>query len=266
VNAPQAPHIAPEPANRGRRRAAGVPAIDVHALCHVYAEGPAALSGVDLCIEAGEAVAIVGANGAGKSTLLQHLNGLLLPAAGSVHIEGIELGPRTLAEVRRRVGYVFQDADDQLFMPTVRDDVAFGPLNQGLSLEEAHGRTDTALAGVGAAHLASRAPYRLSGGEKRAVAIAGVLAMRPSILVLDEPSSGLDPLGRERLIGLLRSFTHTRVIATHDLDLALQVCARVVVLQHGQCAAQGAAAEILGDGALLRRCGLAAPSDQEPAR
>jgi cobalt/nickel transport system ATP-binding protein len=179
------------------------PAIELRALAHAYADGTLALRGADLRILPGEAVAIVGANGAGKSTLLQHLTGLLLASSGSVHIEGLELTRANLPAVRRSVGYVFQDADDQLFMPTVRDDVAFGPLNLGLPVDEASARVDAALAAVGARHLARRPPYRFSGGEKRAVAIAGVLAMAPSILVLDEPSSGLDPAGRRRLIQLL---------------------------------------------------------------
>lgn len=233
-----------------------VPAIELRALAHAYADGTTALHGVDLRIAAGEAVAIVGANGAGKSTLLQHLNGLLPASRGSVYVEGIELTRATLAEVRRKVGYVFQDADDQLFMPTVRDDVAFGPLNQGLSADAAFARADDALAAVDAGHLAPRAPYRLSGGEKRVVAIAGVLAMAPSILVLDEPSSGLDPAGRRRLIELLRGFAHTRIVATHDLDLVLDVCTRVVVLHQGAIVADGAAHELLADTALLRRCRL----------
>ncbi len=232
------------------------PAVELRALAHAYDDGTAALRGVDLSIPAGAAVAIVGANGAGKSTLLQHLNGLLLPSSGSVHIDGLQLSRATLAEVRRKVGYVFQDADDQLFMPTVQDDVAFGPLNLGWSAQEAQARVEYALRAVGAWQLAARTPYRLSGGEKRAVAIAGVLAMAPPILVLDEPSSSLDPAGRRRLIDLLRGFTHTRIIATHDLNLALEVCPRVVLLHQGRVAADGEAAMVLGDTALLQHCGL----------
>jgi cobalt/nickel transport system ATP-binding protein len=236
-----------------------VPAIELCALTHVYADGTTALRGVDLRVQAGEAVAIVGANGAGKSTLLQHINGLLLPGSGSVHVEGLELTRTNLPAVRRKVGYVFQDADDQLFMPTVRDDVAFGPLNLGLEEDQVSARVHAALDAVGASHLAPRAPYRLSGGEKRAVAIAGVLAMAPAILVLDEPSSGLDPAGRRRLIELLCSFTHTRVIATHDLDLVLDTCQRVVVLHEGRVHAQGAPRQLLADAALLRHCRLELP-------
>ena len=264
MNAPRPPPTAFEVAWRADAAASGVPAIDIRALTHAYTDGPTALSGVDLHIEAGEAVAIVGANGAGKSTLLQHLNGLLPAHSGSVRIEGITVGRDTLAEVRRRVGFVFQDPDDQLFMPTVQDDVAFGPLNQGLSATDAQARAHAALDAVGAAHLAARAPYRLSGGEKRAVALAGVLAMAPSVLVLDEPTSALDPSARRRLIGWLRGFAHTRVIATHDLDLVLALCPRVVVLHRGRVAADGASAAVLADASLLAACGLELPLSRQP--
>ena len=204
-------------------------------------------------------MAIVGANGAGKSTLLQHLNGLLRPDSGSVQIEGVALMRTTLPALRRRVGYVFQDADDQLFMPTVQDDVAFGPLNLGLTPPEVQARVQAALAAVGATALAARAPHRLSGGEKRAVAIAGVLAMAPSILALDEPTTGLDPAGRRRLIELLRGLPLTRVIATHDLDLVLDLCPRVIVLHQGRVQADGAPQVLFADADLLRRCHLEPP-------
>ena len=234
-------------------------AIEVRGLTHAYPDGTPALRGVDLCIQPGEAVAVVGANGAGKSTLLQHLNGLLMPTAGLVHVGGRPVTRATLAQTRSAVGYVFQDADDQLFMPTVRDDVAFGSINQGLPAQQVEARVRAALEAVGATHLAARAPYRLSGGEKRAVAIASVLAMDPAILVLDEPSSALDPAGRRRLIDLLRSLPQTRVIATHDLDLVLEVCQRVVVLHEGQVQADGAPAQLLADRELLQRCRLELP-------
>ncbi|HEX7441810.1 MAG TPA: ABC transporter ATP-binding protein [Caldimonas sp.] len=235
------------------------PVVEVRGLAHTYPDGTPALRGVDLRILQGESVALVGANGTGKSTLLLHLNGLLLPSAGEVRIGELPVARATLAQVRRMVGFVFQDADDQLFMPTVQDDVAFGPANLGLPAQEVEARVRAALESVGAAHLAARAPYRLSGGEKRAVAIAGVLAMAPSILVLDEPSSGLDHAGRRRLIGLLRSFTQTRVIATHDLELVLEVCSRVVVLHDGRVQADGAPQALFADRELLRLCGLEPP-------
>jgi cobalt/nickel transport system ATP-binding protein len=161
--------------------------------------------------------------------------------------------------VRGAVGFVFQDADDQLFMPTVQDDVAFGPSHQALPPQAVEARVRAALEAVGAAHLVARAPYRLSGGEKRAVAIAGVLAMLPSILLLDEPSSGLDPAARRRLIALLRSFTHTKVIATHDLDLVLEVCTRVLVMHEGAVQGDGPPRQVFGDAALLARCHLEPP-------
>ncbi len=247
--------------------------LEARGLSFAYPDGTPALHGVSCRFTHGESVGIVGANGAGKSTLLLHLNGLLLPQSGEVRVGELPVTAGTRAQIHRTVGYVFQDADDQLFMPTVEEedaddqlfmptveeDVAFGPLNLGLPPEEVRTRVRAALEAVGAAHLAGRAPYRLSGGEKRAVAIAGVLAMSPSILVLDEPSAGLDPAARRRLIGLLRSFSHTRVIATHDLDLVLEVCTRVLVMRQGAIEADGPPREAFADVELLRRCHLEAP-------
>ncbi len=234
-------------------------AIELRELAYAYPDGTGALRGISLRLPAGQAVAVVGANGAGKSTRLKQLNGLLLPAAGCVHIDQLPVTRQTLAAVRQRVGYVFQDADDQLFMPTVAEDVAFGPRNQGLTPAEVQRRVDEALARVGAAHLAGRAPYRLSGGEKRAVALAGVLAMQPDVLVLDEPSAGLDPAARRGLITLLNGCTQTRVLATHDLDLALDCCERVLVLHQGRLQADGAPAQLFADAELLALCRLEPP-------
>jgi len=238
--------------------------VEARDLSYAYPDGTPALRGVSCRILHGESVGIVGANGAGKSTLLLHFNGLLMPSAGEVRIGELPVTAATRAHIHRTVGFVFQDADDQLFMPTVRDDVAFGPLNMGLSPDEVSERVQAALETVGAAHLAARAPYRLSGGEKRAVAIAGVLAMSPSILVLDEPSAGLDPAARRRLIGLLRSFTHTKLIATHDLDLVLDVCGRVLVMHEGAVQADGAPEEIFRNAELLQRCHLEPPLSWQP--
>ncbi len=233
--------------------------VEVRDLAYSYPDGTPGLRGVSFRITHGEAVAIVGANGAGKSTLLQHLNGILAPTAGTIRVGDFPLTRATLEEVRRTVGMVFQNADDQLFMPTVEDDVAFGPLNLGLPLEEVRARTAEALGTVGASNLAARPPYRLSGGEKRAVAIATVLAMSPSILVMDEPSSSLDPRARRALIGLLATFRHTKIIATHDLDLVLDLCPRTIVLHQGAVAADGPTERIFSDAGLLERCHLEKP-------
>jgi len=234
--------------------------VEVRNLGYAYPDGTEALKGVSFRIEHGLAVALVGANGAGKSTLLQHLNGTLMPTTrGEVVIGGTTLTRETAATVRRAVGMVFQDPDDQLFMPTVFEDVAFGPLNAGLPPAEAEERAATALERVGMGHLRNRPPYKLSAGEKRAVAIATALAMSPDVLVMDEPSSNLDPRGRRRLIGLLRSFEHTRIIATHDLELVVEVCSHVFVLDGGALVAEGPTLAVLNDEALMLAHGLECP-------
>lgn len=233
--------------------------IDVADLSFDYPDGTAALNGVSFHITHGESIALVGANGAGKSTLLLHLNGFLTPRVGSVRIGDTPVTKTTLPIIRRTVGTVFQDPDDQLFMPTVFEDVAFGPMNLGLPAQEIETRVATVLERVGAAHLRERPPYRLSGGEKRAVAIATALAMSPDVLVMDEPSSNLDPRARRRLIELLRGFEHTKIIATHDLDLALEVCERTIVMSAGEVAADGRTPDLFADAALLDRCGLERP-------
>lgn len=224
-----------------------------------YPDGTSALRGVTFTIHHGEAVGLVGANGAGKSTLLLHLAGVLLASSGHVRVGDWPVTARTLPQVRRSLGMIFQDPDDQLFMPTVGDDVAFGPLNLGLPAEEVEARVAGALERVGATHLRSRPPHRLSGGEKRAAAIASVLSMSPDILVMDEPSSNLDPASRRRLIALLQSFEHTKVVATHDLDLVQDVCARTIVLREGRVAADGPTASIFADDRLLASCHLERP-------
>jgi cobalt/nickel transport system ATP-binding protein len=233
--------------------------ISVRDLGFAYPDGTRALNGVSFEVGHGESIAVVGANGAGKSTLLLHLNGLLSPSEGTVDIGGTPVTKGTLADIRRTVGMVFQDPDDQLFMPTVAEDVGFGPMNLGLSPEEVAVRVDSALARVDAVRLKERPPYRLSGGEKRAVAIATVLAMEPSILVMDEPSSGLDPRARRRLIRLLASFEHTRILATHDLDMAAELCERTIVLSAGRVASDGPTRRIFADAALLESVGLERP-------
>lgn len=230
--------------------------VELRGVSYRYPDGPAALQEVSLRITHGEAVALVGANGAGKSTLLQLLNGWLLPDAGEVRVGDVPVTPATLTTVRRTVGMVLQDPDDQLFMPTVGEDIAFGPRNLGLPEDEVQVRVQQALAAVGEEHLAGRAPYRLSAGEKRGAAIAAVLALQPDILVLDEPTSFLDPRARRRVLRLLAGFTHTRIIATHDLPLVRELCVRTVVLENGQVAADGPTAQVFADKVLLERCGL----------
>ena len=214
------------------------------------------LRGLTLRLDHGEKVALVGANGAGKSTLMLHANGLLTPSSGRVAIGDMVISPKTLPIIRQSVGMVFQNPDDQLFMPTVEEDVGFGPANMHLSREEIAARVERALQAVGALDLRHRSPQQLSGGEKHRVAIATVLAMEPSILVMDEPSAGLDPRARRQMIELLLGFGHTALIATHDLDLAQRLCPRTVIMLAGQIAADGPTEQILGDSALLDRCGL----------
>jgi cobalt/nickel transport system ATP-binding protein len=233
--------------------------ISVSDLGFVYPDGTPALDGVSFEIGHGESVAIVGANGAGKSTLLMHLNGVLSPTRGTVRIGDVPVNKDTLPDIRKAVGFVFQNPDDQLFMPTVFEDVAFGPRNLGLPDADIADRATDALARVGAAALRDRPPYRLSGGEKRSVAIATVLAMCPSVLVLDEPSSNLDPRARRQLIELLGGFEHTKIIATHDLDLALDLCERTIVISRGGVAADGRTREIFADEGLLDACHLERP-------
>ncbi|WP_005036706.1 energy-coupling factor ABC transporter ATP-binding protein [Holophaga foetida] len=228
-------------------------------LCHRYADGTEALRGLDFCIRHGESVALVGANGAGKSTLLQHLNGTLLPTSGAVKIGGITVCKETLRDIRRTVGMVFQDPDDQLFMSTVFEDVAFGPRNLGLPDADVETRVRQALDRVEIGHLAHKPPFRLSGGEKRRAAIATVLSMSPDVLVMDEPSAGLDPRSRRQLIGLLKDFQHTKLIATHDLDLVLDLCDRTLVMHQGKLMADGPTREIFADAALLEACHLEKP-------
>jgi cobalt/nickel transport system ATP-binding protein len=233
--------------------------VEVKDLRHVYPDGTEALRGVSFRITHGESVAIIGANGAGKSTLLLHLNGCLVPTEGEVRVGDFPVIRATLLEIRRTVGMVFQEPDDQLFLPTVREDVAFGPLNLGFPVDEVDRRVEDALERVGAAHLADRPPYHLSGGEKRRAAIATVLSMAPSILVLDEPTSGLDPHARRRLMGLLGEFHHTKIFTSHDLDMVLELCERAIVLHEGVVKADGPTRDIFRDDRLLADCRLERP-------
>lgn len=233
--------------------------VEAQNISYTYPSSNRGVRNISFRITHGESVAVVGANAAGKSTLLQHLNGFLMPDEGRIQIGDFPLTKDNVMAVRRTVGMVFQDPDDQLFMPTVFDDVAFGPLNLGLPPDEVKLQVKRALQKVGADHLQDRPPYRLSGGEKRAVAIASVLAMSPDILVMDEPTSNLDPLARQKLIELLQSFKHTKIIATHDLDMAMDLCQRTIVLHNGAVTADGPTMEIFQNTSLLAQSGLAQP-------
>ena len=230
---------------------------DVH---YRYPNGYEALSGVTFRVTHGEKVALLGLNGAGKSTLLLHTNGLLLPSQGEVNIGDVPVRKSTMRLVRQAVGMVFQNPDDQLFMPTVAADVAFGPQNMGLPPDEVSRRVSLALADVGATDLADRPPFELSGGQKRMAAIATVLSMEPDILVTDEPTASLVSSARRRLLNILHSFRHTMLVATHDLDMALELCPRAILLDHGRVAADGPTASLLCDRQLMASAGMDIPA------
>lgn len=231
----------------------------VEDLHYSYPDGREALVGVNLAVGEGERVAILGPNGAGKTTLAHHLNGIRRADKGTVEIDGIELDDAALAAIRRKVGLVFQNPDDQLFMPTVEQDVGFGPANMGVDADELPVVVADALALVGASGLERRVPHHLSGGERRRIALATVLAMSPTILVLDEPTSGLDPGGRRDLIDVLTELAIAQVIITHDLPFALELCPRAVIMDRGQVVADGLTADMLADSDLLRRHRLEMP-------
>jgi len=241
-----------------------VPTLDVRGLAYAYPDGHQALHGVDLHVHPGERVALLGPNGAGKTTLVLHLNGILTAGAGSVSVSGLPVVTQNLQEVRRRVGIVFQDPDDQLFLGTVRQDVAFGPANHGLRGEALGRRVMTALDRVGMADFADRPPHHLSFGQRRRVAVATVLAMEPEILVLDEPSSNLDPASRRELADILRSLDVTVLMVTHDLPYALELCPRSVVLADGVVVADGRTYDVLTDEALMRAHRLELPFGFDP--
>ncbi|MEU1392156.1 MULTISPECIES: ABC transporter ATP-binding protein [unclassified Nonomuraea] len=228
-----------------------VNSLEVSDLAYAYPDGTQALFGVNLAIGRGERVALLGPNGAGKTTLVMHLNGILTTGHGSVAVGGVPVRKDTLKEIRQRVGLVFQDPDDQLFMPTVRDDVAFGPANAGLKGAELDRVVRDALDRVGMLAAADRPPHHLSFGQRRRVAVATVLAMRPEILVLDEPSSNLDPAARRELAEILRSLDVTVLMVTHDLPYALELCERSLILSGGVIAADGPTRELLADAELL---------------
>ena len=260
--APRRPGLRPAPAVEVPEGTP--PALDVRGLRFAYPDGSPALAGVDLQVAPGERVAVLGPNGAGKTTLVLQLNGMLEGGEGTISVGGLELDARTRAEVRRRVGIVFQDSDDQLFMPNVRADVAFGPANLGLRGDALRERVDAALARVGLQDEADRAPHQLSAGQRRRAAVAGVLAMEPDVLILDEPSSAMDPAARRELADVLVSLRITTLVVTHDLPYALELCPRAVVLDRGVVVADGATREVLSDEGFMRAHRLELPAGFNP--
>jgi cobalt/nickel transport system ATP-binding protein len=242
-----------------------VPALEVRDLSFDYPDGTPVLHSVDFHVHAGERVALLGPNGAGKTTLVLHLNGILTPRNGSVTVAGLPATEENIHEIRRRTGLVFQDPDDQLFMPTVRQDVAFGPANFGVHGTDLDDRVREALEAVGMMDVADRPPHHLSLGQRRRVAVATVLAMRPEIVVLDEPSSNLDPASRHELAHILEDLEITMLMVTHDLPYALELCERSLVINHGRIVADGPTAAILGDRELMRSNRLELPYGFDPS-
>ncbi len=233
--------------------------VDVRELCYTYPDGFEALKGVTLGIAKGEKVALIGPNGAGKSTLMLHLNGINSPSSGSIKIAGLSVSRENIGRIRAEVGLVFQDPDDQLFSPTVYEDVAFGPIHMGLPKDEVDRRVTDALAAVGLPGFEGRQPYHLSIGQRKRAALATVLSMSPSVLVLDEPSAGLDPRGRRELINMLRGLEQTMLVSTHDMKLVAEVFPRTLIVDEGRLVADGATADLLADKDLLERHGLEQP-------
>lgn len=237
--------------------------IEFNDVSYRYSNGVEALKGVSFRISHGEKVALLGKNGAGKSTLLRLIDGLILPSQGTVNVGGIPVNQKTLSHIRQTVGLVFQNPDDQLFMPTVEEDVAFGPLNMKLPREEVERRVRNALQAVDCEDLMKRSPMQLSGGQKRRVALATVLSMEPSILVLDEPTSNLDWGARESVAHMIEGFSHTCLIASHDLALIKKICKRGIVVDGGQIKADGEINQIFSDDNVLSVMGLSKESLSE---
>ena len=247
---PAPPHSASSPSTLS---------VDVRELKFTYPDGFEALKGISLTIAQGEKVALIGPNGAGKSTLMLHLNGINEPASGTVAIAGLPVTRQNIGRIRAAVGLVFQDPDDQLFSPTVYDDVAFGPIHMGLPKAEVDARVTAALAAVGLPGFDRRQPFHLSIGQRKRAALATVLSMAPSVLVLDEPSAGLDPRGRRELINLLRGLEQTMLVSTHDMKLVSEIFPRTIIVDDGCLVADGATDAILADAALLESHGLEQP-------
>ena len=224
--------------------------LDLQNVSVSYEKGKPVIKDLSFHINKGESVGLIGANGAGKSTLMKALLGLL-PATGRILVDGMAVEKANLPAIRRRLGYVLQDSDDQMFMPTVLDDMVFGPMNYGLSRAEAEEKAAAVLARLSLSDLAGQQNHRLSGGEKRMTAIATVLAMEPDVLLMDEPTSNLDPFNRRIVINTIGSLPQTRIITSHDLDMILDCCTRVILLSDGRIAADGPAGVILRDKALL---------------
>jgi len=233
--------------------------LNIENLSYKYPDGHAAIKSINLTIENGESIALVGANGAGKSSLFKLIVGISDIGEGSINVDGVSVGKKTLKDIRRKIGMVFQNPDDQLFMTKVYDDIAFGPRNELLSEAEVEERVVEALEKLDITHLRDRMPHRLSGGEKRVIAIASVLSMNPSIILFDEPTSFLDPKARRNVMETLGKLEMTKIIATHDLDMALDICDRVIVLHHGSVFADGSVNEILLNEELLLNCHLELP-------
>jgi len=233
--------------------------IRVRNLEYIYPEGTKALKGINLDVFQGESIGLIGPNGAGKSTLLLHLNGILKARSGLVEVLGMKAEEKNFVEIRQRVSLVFQEPDDQLFMPTVFDDVAFGPVNAGYTQEKVGEKVRKALKDVGVEGYEKRCPHHLSFGEKKRIALATVLSMEPEILILDEPSSNLDPRARRHLIELLKSFSLTKIISGHDLELILEICPRVILLDDGQIVTNGEARNVLSNKSLVESHGLEVP-------
>jgi len=242
------------------------PSLDIRDLAYAYPDGHQALYGINLVVQRGERLALLGPNGAGKTTLVLHLNGILVGGHGTVTVAGMTVSTANLKEIRRRVGIVFQDPDDQLFMPTVREDVAFGPANLGIRGDELDACVRLALDQVGMLDYIDRPPHHLSYGQRRRVAVSTVLAMRPEILVLDEPSSNLDPASRRELSDVLLDLEVTTLMVTHDLPYAFELCPRAVIMDDGVIVAEGATNDLFSDDQLMRRHRLELPFGFYPTR